>query len=995
MRLFQRLIIYLTAALMPVMILQAQPKLEFNLRKPKQFEERKLPSEKMAEKKFTFMRHFFQNNFTHYNYFFNANLRLNEIIDESKAQTKDDYTRLLPFYPYSLDQTSKSGFLDSILQKCTAGILLHDLRNDWIDNMYLVMGKAYLLRKNFDSAAMTFQYINYSFSPKEKGGYDKYIGSNAEEGGNAFSVATKEKTNKFSYLVTRPPSRNESFVWQVRTLTENGDYIDASSLIEILKADPYFPTRLKEELSEARAYLYYRIQMWDSSATYLVKAIPNAANPTEKARWWFLAGQMYQQAGQFEKASDAYAKCTSMTLDPVMEVYARLNSIRLHKGDDPKIIDQNIASLLSMAKKDKYQSYRDIIYYAAALFEMERKGYEPAKTYLAKSIKYNDAFADQRSRSFMLLGDIAFDQKKYADASPNYDSVNAVILNLDDSLKLEKRKPGVKDIYLAEQIIIRQDSLLKLAAMPEQERIAKVKQVSRQLRKLRGLKDEPNSAGSGGAFGSTNTNLAAQPTNTPLPSLFTDPSGNWYFYDVSIRANGFTKFKEKWGSRPNVDNWRRSSSIVVMTPASGGNPDEPLQPVVTGDNADDNFDTTDISFDNLYARIPLSAERQQRAENRIINALYSEGVALHEKLEDYPEAIKVFEEILQRRDTGFVVEKSLFALVHCYTQIGDAANASRCKQLLQKGFPNGGITEQLKGRNTALEEMKNEKANAQYKKIYDLFIEGNFDQALAEKRIADSALGKNYWTPQLLYIESVYHIRQREDSLAILSLNIIVSQFGAEPLAARAKKMIEVLGRRKEIEDYLTKLEVTRAKEDETVVSLPEPRKSTTTVQPKDSAANKIIQPPVTVPAIDSSSKKLVTAVPTQVSPYIIDPAEPCTVAIVLEKIDPAYVNEVLYSFNSSSRKNFNGQPVTASKKKLKDGLWLLLLQSPEFKNAAAGVDYISYIKPIAEKEIISWLDASKYSYSIISATNMTLLEQDPNIGLYQKVLKETFPGKF
>jgi hypothetical protein len=42
-----------------------------------------------------------------------------------------------------------------------------------------------------------------------------------------------------------------------------------------------------------------------------------------------------------------------------------------------------------MAKKDKYQSYRDIIYYAAALFEMERNGYDGAVSFLNKSIKYN------------------------------------------------------------------------------------------------------------------------------------------------------------------------------------------------------------------------------------------------------------------------------------------------------------------------------------------------------------------------------------------------------------------------------------------------------------------------------------------------------------------------------------------------------------------------------------------------------------------------------
>jgi hypothetical protein len=61
------------------------------------------------------------------------------------------------------------------------------------------MGKAYLLRKNFDSAAMTFQFLNYSYAPKEKDGFDKPIGSNANEGTTAFTISTKEKTGKLSY----------------------------------------------------------------------------------------------------------------------------------------------------------------------------------------------------------------------------------------------------------------------------------------------------------------------------------------------------------------------------------------------------------------------------------------------------------------------------------------------------------------------------------------------------------------------------------------------------------------------------------------------------------------------------------------------------------------------------------------------------------------------------------------------------------------------------
>jgi len=58
-----------------------------------------------------------------------------------------------------------------------------------VDNLYFLIGEAYYLKKDFDSAYITFQFVNFAFAPKEDGGYDKPIGSNAnaDEGGNAIS----------------------------------------------------------------------------------------------------------------------------------------------------------------------------------------------------------------------------------------------------------------------------------------------------------------------------------------------------------------------------------------------------------------------------------------------------------------------------------------------------------------------------------------------------------------------------------------------------------------------------------------------------------------------------------------------------------------------------------------------------------------------------------------------------------------------------------------
>jgi hypothetical protein len=82
-----------------------QPSLSFDLKKPPKFQERKLGSEKSANKKFTVPRRFMQNTVTHYNFYFNANNKLNEILARAKASHKEDFSRLLPFYNYDLETT--------------------------------------------------------------------------------------------------------------------------------------------------------------------------------------------------------------------------------------------------------------------------------------------------------------------------------------------------------------------------------------------------------------------------------------------------------------------------------------------------------------------------------------------------------------------------------------------------------------------------------------------------------------------------------------------------------------------------------------------------------------------------------------------------------------------------------------------------------------------------------------------------------------------------
>src|SRR5215210_3278012 len=102
------------------MFQRAYGQLGFDLKidKPEPYQQRVLRAEKTGNKPLKKPGRFFQNLTTHYNYYFNASTKLNEVIDGAKASFKDDYTLLLPFYNYSLDVTSQNTTqLDSVVYK--------------------------------------------------------------------------------------------------------------------------------------------------------------------------------------------------------------------------------------------------------------------------------------------------------------------------------------------------------------------------------------------------------------------------------------------------------------------------------------------------------------------------------------------------------------------------------------------------------------------------------------------------------------------------------------------------------------------------------------------------------------------------------------------------------------------------------------------------------------------------------------------------------------
>lgn len=1009
-----------------------------NEKKPEQFAERKLGSERMAEKKFNLYRRVVQNTFTHFNYYYNANNKINLVLERAKNDQQDDYAKLLSYYPYTLEATAaQKTELDSVILKATAGILLHDLRNDWIDNMYLLLGKAYFLRKDFDTAAATFQFINYNLFPRKKNeDGNRVVGTTDEAAGNRISIANKEKQNFLQKLAAQPPSRNDALVWLARTLIEQDEMGDAASLIHTLQNDPNLPRRLLDDLNDVNGYWFFKQGIYDSAAVYLEKGLTSAANKQDQARAEFLLGQLYERSRQFEKATRYYNLSSVHTTNALMDIHAQMNNAKMRKGTNPEELDNGINNLLKLGKKDRFEPYRDVLYFSAADIAMQKPDTNQAVDLFNRSLKYNESNISYKNKAFLQLAEIAYNRKQYRESFRMYDSLQSGDTTLGDQLeKIQDRRNALQNIVDKINIIEKQDSLLRIAALDPAAREAFVKKLAKKLRKERGLKEEDLSGG--------NEPISFEKDNSQPRDLFaTDRnSGEWYFYNKSTRAKGFNDFKRKWGARTNTDNWRRKSAMGGAAANNrladnvGGisnmNPDEEAAPdaqPISGnkdnlalpgknDASQDKYNrdrpqatgtdqAEDISYEGLMANLPLTEDRVQESNALIAVNLFALGELFQNSIEDYSEAIQTYETSLKRFPDS-LYEGALYAnLSYCYEKLGMKEKAAHYRNLLNQQFSGSKAAGKLKDLNTAKTGTRSPEATQRYEQIYSLFIEGRFEEALAQKKMADSLYGNSYWTPQLLYIEAVYHVKQQQDSLATAVLGNIVQLYPKSPLKPKAERMIDVLARRKEIEEYLNNLQITRYPEDSittdawanapaerkpmvrndsNLISKPIPIADTIkTLQP----GAVIGQAATTLPAMDT----LKAHQPVVSGPYVFKASAEHQVIMLLEKVDITYVNETKNAFSRYAADNFRQAGLSVTKDTLSRDYAMILFT--QFPDAEAAMVFLEKAKKAAPDEV-SWLPPAKYSFLLIDRENLERLRATRDISGYRELLRKQYPGKF
>ncbi len=603
----------------------------------------KWSNETMLKKRWGVPRKQLQNLFTHYNYYFNANRKMEEAEANMLRVKKDNYETPIDLFPFNpdTDSTLLLADMDSIVQKTSVGIQIHDPRTDWADELYLLLGKAYYYKGSYDNAAIAFRYVISlrQLKKKEEARRKGYSSTR----GKTPSLLQDEKKSALDFL-KHQSVHNDALLWLSRTYAQTGRYGEAESILDLLVNDPNFPESLKSRYSVEVANLALKSgKIKEASQPLLVVANDRQMPKWQRQRAGYLAGQLLYNEGKYNEAAAAFTQVVDLNPKIEMDFQARKNAAYSVMASG-KPSEETIASLRKMLKDTKYSPYYEQVYYVLGKVAANSGDRKLAVEYLTQSLRAAKTTKSQKALSFLALGDVYYADGLYNPAQSAYDSA-AFLAGKDAITKTPfdvaaQRAKSLATVAGPARMVAAQDSLLALSNLSEKEQRAVVR---KYLKYLSSQKADSLARAGGG-----DNNVMALPTTDG--NNMNSGGSDWYFSSATTLQQGFSDFRRKWGNRPLTDNWRRASANA--TSLAGNGPDgQPLNPAANVDTVSGKEAASGSGMpteESLLAQIPRTEAEREAVRGQLQTAMMALATAYTKDVQDYPRAMKVLDDIDRR-----------------------------------------------------------------------------------------------------------------------------------------------------------------------------------------------------------------------------------------------------------------------------------------------------------------------------------------------------------
>jgi tetratricopeptide (TPR) repeat protein len=878
-------------------------------------------------------RKIYQNTVTRYNYYYNAKNRYVESITNLETTTKDDFSKLIKLNKINIDEaaTAVGANMDSVLKKCATSIQIHDPRGRWFDDLYMLMGKAYFLKGDMDNAITTFQYISNEYKDKVKPLTEaekkeaarlKKLNKNKDSiPKDNYSIASKEN-RKGIHLFCHQPVRNDALLWLVKCYVQLDNYNDALTLINILQKDDNFPNRLQSELNILNAQIFIANNDFKQATQELSKALErkNISNK-DRRRIGYLLGQLLMQETDYTGGVVQFEKILKLHPELDMDFYSKLNiaKSKMLIGTD---IDKAENMFKTIINDGKYTKYLDKAYLTLGQLQHKNAPLKAIKSLQNANADIN-AGAVTKAEAFTELGNIYFEQEAYTDAKISYDSAlnfasdkNSIQYN-----EIETRRNLLTDLVKELEVIHVNDSLIALSQLSKKEQIAKIK---------KSIKDK-NKADKNGS----------ETKGNAIEKIGAKTEVSWYFTKPELLAAGKTQFEQKWGTRPNVDNWRRLAAINTLDITN--NIEDQAQEETKEETQIEN--SKDAAFNKLLEAIPTDTAKLGFCNRSRANSLYNVGVIYYAGLNNDTKAIEYLEKLVAEYPDYANMQQAYYSLYLASKRLPNAAKAAQYLALLENKFPDSKLSKMASDTTFAQSVQKEDNtAVAYYDATYELYTTSKYAEILTRVSYARATFPEHPLTPKFQLLNAM-----------------AVAQLKNYP---EAKKQLQAV-----IQSYAGKEEATLAQDILALLSL----KDTTL---KDS--NEVAK---VIPSFDKSNASVGGD-----NGYNYEPNTTHYFMFVLNKIDDRInpLKSAFSDFNSIKHSLDNIQNTMSLVNQYSGVIFF-----KQFKDAKAANKYLNEVSE--NKLLYSVYQNSEFEMAIISAANYDYYKNTRDLQAYLKFYKKKY----
>jgi len=712
-----------------------------------------------------------------YNTYYNGSEAYKEGMLAQEKANKDNYMQTLPYFPIGNKKTvgSGSGNFDVAIEKSQKAIKQHSIKkkpkrkagekkteklirwyakkeyNPFIHQAWFLMAKAQFQKGEFLEAASTFSYISRLY-------------------------------------VNEPDKVAEARLWMARCYTELEWYYDAEDVLNKAARDS-MPRKLEGELSATYSNFLLRQGRFNEALPYLEKAVRKEKRGTQRARHYFLLGQVYQHIGNQPMAYKSFSKVIKANPPYELEFNARIKQTEVASEKES---NRTIKRLKAMARSPKNKEYLDQVYYAIGNMYMAKKDTASAIQNYEEGAEKSTRGGVEKGILLLRLGDLYWEQADYTNAQRCYAEVIGLLEDKEtDEYKVVSRRSEVLDELVEHaQAVELQDSLQRLAAMPEAERMKVIEQIIERVKEEEEkAKKEAEMAQRMAAREDALANVPNRNTPARTPTAGAGGDRSWYFYNQQLITQGKGEFQRKWGRRKLEDNWRRRNKTVVNTDefaAVDYAAEDSLAALADSISNDstamaampDSLVTDNKNPQFYIQQLPLTEEAMAESNVILSDGLYNCGLIYKDKLEDFSLAEGAFNRLMNEFPDYQQMEEVYYNLYLMYSRWEKPEKASAYLDSLKLRFPMGDYTVLLSDPDYAKNARYGKHLeDSLYASTYAAYLQGDYQTVGANAEYAASKYPLGKHRPKFMFLHSMGQLENGDQQGFLDNLKMIVEKY--------------------------------------------------------------------------------------------------------------------------------------------------------------------------------------------------------------------------